>query len=180
MKVEMSLSVKGDVLSSSQCFSSSLIHLAPTPLITLPPMDFTDPSYFSIMHTTIVHAIDDSNDESPYYWRSALLSDPFNSGMISITITILSKRDAYIAVGLMDYSSGLPKLESVGLNEYGQIKFNTISSRSSERCHSRLEDGDCDDPQRRGILSPANKGGHRQMLNQTRFRASKSFQLSIE
>ncbi|KAK2951096.1 hypothetical protein BLNAU_13939 [Blattamonas nauphoetae] len=104
-----------------------IMHLGPTPLITLPRMDFTDPSLFSIMHTTIVH----TTDNSPSYWRSVLLSNPFTSGILSFTITILSFRDAYIAV------------DSIGLNKSGYVKFNTPSETSYVICHSELNEGDC-------------------------------------
>ncbi|KAK2951102.1 hypothetical protein BLNAU_13945 [Blattamonas nauphoetae] len=136
MKVVMSLSVHGD------------IHLVPTPLITLPPMDFTYPSQFSIMHTTIVH----NSYNPPYYWRSALLSAPVESGVVSITITILSKRDGYIRFGLMDYSSPIPAIgeelgnyvkNSVGFEKSGNLYYNTPSSRSHECSHSRLNEGGC-------------------------------------
>ncbi|KAK2951110.1 hypothetical protein BLNAU_13953 [Blattamonas nauphoetae] len=111
-----------------RCFSSSLVHLGPTPLVTLPPMDFTYPSHFSIMHTTIVHAIDDSNGNS--FWSSVLLSNPFTSGVVSITMTLLSKRYGNIVA------------DSVSLNTSGYIKFNTPSSRSNAPCHSPLNGGD--------------------------------------
>ncbi|KAK2951089.1 hypothetical protein BLNAU_13932 [Blattamonas nauphoetae] len=99
------------------------------------------------MHTTIV-----LNSYNPHCSRrSALLSDPFTSGIISITITILSKRDTYIAVGLMDYSSRILKLGeelgdnvnySVGLSSNGNLWVNTPSLYSCEDCHSWLKEGD--------------------------------------
>ncbi|KAK2951118.1 hypothetical protein BLNAU_13961 [Blattamonas nauphoetae] len=136
------------------------IHLLPIPFITLPPMNFTDPSHFSIVHTTIVHAIDDSNGNS--FWSSVLLSNPFTSGVVSITMTLLSKRYGNVVVGLMDSASPIPKTDetlgsdvkspffsdlifsdSVGLNRSGDLCFNTPSLYSCEDSHHELKEGDC-------------------------------------
>ncbi|KAK2957340.1 hypothetical protein BLNAU_7718 [Blattamonas nauphoetae] len=109
------------------------LYHAPTPLQTLPPMNFTDPSHFSIIHTTIVHAIDDSNGNS--FWSSVLLSNPFTSGVVSITITILSLPNETLCFGLMDSTSPIPKIDEViGYN----VKISTNMVLSTTTLHLQI------------------------------------------
>ncbi|KAK2957327.1 hypothetical protein BLNAU_7705 [Blattamonas nauphoetae] len=86
-------------------------------------------------------------------WSSLLLSDPFTSGIISITITLLSLPDIWrdVYFGLMDSNYPIPKVgeelgfnvnNSVGLGSNCNLYNNTPSSHTVHNCHSWLKEGD--------------------------------------
>ncbi|KAK2957296.1 hypothetical protein BLNAU_7674 [Blattamonas nauphoetae] len=83
---------------------------------------------------------------------SVLLSSLFTSGVVSITITILSIQHGILSFGLMDSSSPIPKIgeilgynvkNSVGLNRFGKLWIYTPSEHSLKHCTSILHEGDC-------------------------------------
>ncbi|KAK2949955.1 hypothetical protein BLNAU_15097 [Blattamonas nauphoetae] len=122
------------------------------PLLTLPPMTFTDPSHFSIDRTTITRTEFGRGKYGTSVWSSALLSDPFTSGVVSVTITILSLEWGSMCFGLMDSNSPIHKHgealgfrveNSVGHNNYGVLICNTPSSHLFRDSHSRQTEGDC-------------------------------------
>ncbi|KAK2950088.1 hypothetical protein BLNAU_15010 [Blattamonas nauphoetae] len=139
---------------SNCCSTSSTKPHPPTPLRTIPPLTFTNSSHFSVIHTTITRTGFGTDDNGYSLWSSVLLSNPFTSGIVSITITILSLPSIYtsLCLGLMDSTSSIPKLGeglgtsvdySVGLNRYGVLNVNTPSSGSDQYYHSDLLEGDC-------------------------------------
>ncbi|KAK2955700.1 hypothetical protein BLNAU_9390 [Blattamonas nauphoetae] len=88
---------------------------------------------------------------------TVLIPEPFTSGIVSMTITFLtspwlSEIDGFASIGLMDSTSRLPILNScighnvsnsVGLDTYGYLSYNTPSSDSQWPNLSNLEEGDC-------------------------------------
>ncbi|KAK2949950.1 hypothetical protein BLNAU_15092 [Blattamonas nauphoetae] len=128
------------------------VKIPSAPLQTLPSVNFSDPSKFSIMRTTITRTeLSRNKSAKKDVWSSALLSDPFTSGIVSITITILSFPRSF-HFGLMDSTSPIPKIgeilgynvkNSVALNTDGTLWVNTPSSDSYHDCHPDLEEGDC-------------------------------------
>ncbi|KAK2952268.1 hypothetical protein BLNAU_12827 [Blattamonas nauphoetae] len=137
---------------SNYCSSSLTNPHPPTPLLTLPPLTFTDPSHFSIDHNTVTRTEFGRNNYGGFASGSAHLSDPFTSGIVSITISILSNGCRDLTFGLMDSNNPIPKISEVfGLNiknsvcfcRNGQIWVNTPSSSRGERCSPDLYTGAC-------------------------------------
>ncbi|KAK2940960.1 hypothetical protein BLNAU_24136 [Blattamonas nauphoetae] len=93
----------------------AFMHLVPIPLQTLPPMGFTDPSHFSIMHSTIV--------------LKCIYCRWFDGLLIS---------NSEIGTRLGDRVKN-----SVSLNRYGGLFFHTPSSCTIDGSHSRMNEGDC-------------------------------------
>ncbi|KAK2950084.1 hypothetical protein BLNAU_15006 [Blattamonas nauphoetae] len=123
---------------SDCCSTSSTKPHPPTPLLILPPLLFTNSSHFSVIHTTITRTEFGTDDNGNTRWSSALLTDPFTSGIVSITITILSLPSLFSSIrfGLMDSNNPIPAVgedlgcvvkNSVGLDRYGQLWFKTPS-----------------------------------------------------
>ncbi|KAK2946602.1 hypothetical protein BLNAU_18438 [Blattamonas nauphoetae] len=146
------------------CSTSSTKPHPPTPLLTLPPLTFTDPSHFSVIHTTITRTEFRTDDNGYSLWSSALLTDPFTSGIVSITLTILSLPSLFSSIrfGLMDSNNPFPALgeeiglnvscllfsllifsDSVGLSPDGSLYYNTPSSDSFRRSNFPQIEGDC-------------------------------------
>ncbi|KAK2946024.1 hypothetical protein BLNAU_19035 [Blattamonas nauphoetae] len=134
--------------------TSRQIHNDPTYLQTLPPLTFTDSSHFSLNHTIITRTSPSQGDYGDSFWSSALHSDQYASGVISITITILSIPDHYcqINVGLMDSNDPIPKVDeilgsrvknSASLDRYGYLWFTTPADHFNDYCQSVLNEGDC-------------------------------------
>ncbi|KAK2957299.1 hypothetical protein BLNAU_7677 [Blattamonas nauphoetae] len=153
-------------------YTSPKLPKAPTPLQTLPKFIFADRSHFSIKRTAITRT-EHGQDEQIFPARiiallhvlkqhksflslpsSVFIRNPFTSGVVSITITILSSSNLYCQVnfGLMDSKSPIPKIgeilgagvkDSVGLDQYGSLWINTPSSDSGQYYHSELKEGDC-------------------------------------
>ncbi|KAK2952264.1 hypothetical protein BLNAU_12823 [Blattamonas nauphoetae] len=125
---------------------------APAPLTKLPSLDFTIRSHLSIHRTTITTNVRLCSFQVTACWRSVLFSNPFTSGVVSITITNLLSPFETVSFGLMDSSSPIPKIgeglgynvkNSVGLNTDGTLWVNTPSSNLQCNCHSFLNEGDC-------------------------------------
>ncbi|KAK2957329.1 hypothetical protein BLNAU_7707 [Blattamonas nauphoetae] len=123
----------------------------PSPLQTLPPMDFADPSHFFVEHSTITKPDLCMDNDGYCNWSSILLSNPFTSGIASVTITILSISDRSFNSGLMDSTSPIPEIgealgygvkNSVSLSRHGSLFFNTPSSHSVKGCTHILKEGD--------------------------------------
>ncbi|KAK2949964.1 hypothetical protein BLNAU_15107 [Blattamonas nauphoetae] len=64
----------------------------------------------------------------------------------------LRRCDGYIRFGLMDSTSRIPEIgealgcqvhDSVSLDQYGYLNYNTPSIRSYHDCHPSLHEGDC-------------------------------------
>ncbi|KAK2949961.1 hypothetical protein BLNAU_15104 [Blattamonas nauphoetae] len=131
--------------------SSMKLQNAPIPLQTPPPMVFTDPSHFSIERTIVARVHPTQKIDASFDWSSALLSDPFTSGVVSVTFTILSSPGNF-HFGLMNFNDPIPKVgealgwnvkDSVSLSKYGNLNYTTPSIRSNQRCHFFLNFGDC-------------------------------------
>ncbi|KAK2952269.1 hypothetical protein BLNAU_12828 [Blattamonas nauphoetae] len=140
--------------TNSLSSSASLLNRPPLPLSTLPSLDFTDHSHFSINRSTVTRTEFGTENSSGSTWSSLLLSDPFSSGIISFTITILSLPDIWSDVyfGLVDSNYPIPAIgeelgfratNSVGLSLNGNLYSNTPSSDTVHNCHSSLKEGDC-------------------------------------
>ncbi|KAK2946599.1 hypothetical protein BLNAU_18435 [Blattamonas nauphoetae] len=138
--------------TNSPYYSASLLNRPPRPLPKLPLLDFTNQSHFSINRTIFTRTAFREDDDGYPVWSSVVLSKPFTSGIISITITILSTSNGYIRFGLMDSTSPIPKTDktlglnvenSVSLDNYGTLWFSTPSSDSFEDCTSFLKEGAC-------------------------------------
>ncbi|KAK2952217.1 hypothetical protein BLNAU_12776 [Blattamonas nauphoetae] len=151
-KIVMTSSVKGVEIPSSQFSSSSKIHLAPAHLQTLPPLLFTDPSHFSVDCTIVARTEFGTDNKGHCDWSSLLISDPFTSGVVSITITLLSlqENNGDIVFGVIDSNLPIPAFgqllgkwirPSVGLNRDGNIYYASFSLETY--CHPELEEGDC-------------------------------------
>ncbi|KAK2952225.1 hypothetical protein BLNAU_12784 [Blattamonas nauphoetae] len=134
------------------CLPSSCINFSPTHLQTLPPLIFSSQKYFTIHRTTIARTKHDRDNYGTSYYRSVVFSNPFTSGVVTVTITVLSIPDGNMCFGLMDSTSRIPEIDealgydvknSVSLNAYGHLNFSTPSSNSYEDCHSDLKEGDC-------------------------------------
>ncbi|KAK2957325.1 hypothetical protein BLNAU_7703 [Blattamonas nauphoetae] len=140
--------------TNSLYYSDSLKNRPPRPLSTLPSLAFTDLSHFSINRTIFTRTAFREDDDVVPVWSSLLISDPFTSGVISGTITILSLTDLWrdVLFGLMDFNDPIPVFDerlgvhvknSVALDQLGTLWFNTPSSHSYEACHFSLNEFDC-------------------------------------
>ncbi|KAK2957264.1 hypothetical protein BLNAU_7858 [Blattamonas nauphoetae] len=121
---------------------------APTHLHALPLLLFSDPSHFSVDRTSITRTDSGRSDDGTPVWSSALISDPFTSGIVSITITILSLYGGTFSVGIENSTNPTPNVneslgDSVGLSTHGYISIKTPSSFPIQSCHSRLKEFDC-------------------------------------
>ncbi|KAK2950070.1 hypothetical protein BLNAU_14992 [Blattamonas nauphoetae] len=115
----------------------------------------SDRQYFSVKTdrlATITRTMHGRDDDGACYWSSVLLSNPFTSGVVSVTITLLSFPCGSFRFGLMDSKNLIPEIgtrlggrvkNSVGLARFGSLWFNTPSSGSYEYYHSVLKEGDC-------------------------------------
>ncbi|KAK2941162.1 hypothetical protein BLNAU_23927 [Blattamonas nauphoetae] len=152
-QVNLSPSSHPNSLSKSKSAATASV---PAPLITLPPLLFTDRSHFIIKHTTITRSMA-AHDESGFASSStALIGEPITTGIVTITITLLSLptvdsvSSELFFFGLLDSIAPIPKfgeiLDSVCLRSFsGDLCHNTQSSgydRRMEWCHSYLKEGD--------------------------------------
>ncbi|KAK2952237.1 hypothetical protein BLNAU_12796 [Blattamonas nauphoetae] len=137
---------------SNRILTSSKRYYAPTPLQTLPSLDFTNPSNYSLDRTTITGTDHGHNKDGSSPWSSVLLSDTYTSGVVSVTITILSNRYGALRFGLMDSNNPIPEIDevlgagvknSISLDTSGHLNINTPSSRSFLPSHFRLKEGVC-------------------------------------
>ncbi|KAK2952858.1 hypothetical protein BLNAU_12179 [Blattamonas nauphoetae] len=126
--------------------------IRPAQLLTLPPLLFTSRSHFTIENTTITRS--STNVDSQRYLdnSSVLLKTPITQGILSVTVTVLSRSKAIphyetIFIGLLDSTAHVPKLDSVSLESYTGLLFCNSSSTGHEDrfefCHSELREGDC-------------------------------------
>ncbi|KAK2952897.1 hypothetical protein BLNAU_12218 [Blattamonas nauphoetae] len=142
-------------LSKSRCNATASVTV---PLITLPPLLFTDPSHFIINETALTRSEVDLGVLEFARPSSALLRDPITSGIISVTITIqaLPSIDHFVRFGVLDSTAPVPKTgatlgwdveDSLSLTSMrGSLGSNppsTLHSPHFEPCHSELREGDC-------------------------------------
>ncbi|KAK2946919.1 putative Protein kinase domain containing protein [Blattamonas nauphoetae] len=155
MTVEETDSMEIRRLTSDRSVAPAELSFTPTHLKTLPQMLFTTPSHFSINHTTITRTERGQSSNGYAHWSSALLYDPFTSGIVSITFSILRiafcRGSGTIAFGLMKSNSPLPQVgellgnkvkNSISLNRSGSLWVKTPSSHSLQDCHTVLREGD--------------------------------------
>ncbi|KAK2957321.1 hypothetical protein BLNAU_7699 [Blattamonas nauphoetae] len=144
--------MEGIGTSSNRILTTPELYHAPTSLQTLPLLDFTDPSHFSVDHTIISRTLFGTDDDGSSLWSSLLLSDPFTTGIVSVTITLVSLRSGTLSFGFLDSNNPIPAVgeilgtfvrKSVSLSRFGHLHFNTPSSVSLDHCHSDLKEGDC-------------------------------------
>ncbi|KAK2954506.1 hypothetical protein BLNAU_10526 [Blattamonas nauphoetae] len=152
MIVEDIDSIDGHGETSNRSVVSIPLYKAPTLLQTLPPLDFTDPSHFSVNGTVLSRTTHGRSVGGYWVWSSVLLSDPFTCGVVSVTITILNKLAFSLRFGLMDSAFGVPDIDtalgynienSLGLHTNGSLQFNIPSSRANESCFNVVNEGDC-------------------------------------
>ncbi|KAK2943255.1 hypothetical protein BLNAU_21827 [Blattamonas nauphoetae] len=130
----------------------------PAPLVTLPPLLFTNPSHFITNGTTLTRSDVDLLFRGSARHSSTFLRDPIDNGIVSVTLTILnlSRRSSFIRIGLLDSTAPVPKMDellgsdvkdSISLNSStGNIYHNTPSTQhisNSTICHFFLKEGDC-------------------------------------
>ncbi|KAK2952221.1 hypothetical protein BLNAU_12780 [Blattamonas nauphoetae] len=157
MKVTGSRSVEIGGTDYRHRLVSKTIHSVPTQLQTLPQLDFTDPPHFFIDRTSITRTSLGRYIYGLSFWSSALLSDPFSAGVVSLTITILKLPTSSVSLadfffGLMDSNNPIPAngralgnnvQYSISLSSKGHLFILTPPSRSFRYCHSNLHEGDC-------------------------------------
>ncbi|KAK2943256.1 hypothetical protein BLNAU_21828 [Blattamonas nauphoetae] len=141
------------LLKESRCDVSIPI---PAPLVTLPPPLFTDRSHFIIKYTTLTRSMV-TEDESGFASSStALIEEPITTGIVTITITLLSLPIVGRLIGLLDSTAPIPKLgEMLGFgvnNSLSLISSTGYLCRKTqslgynwkiESCHFFLKEGDC-------------------------------------
>ncbi|KAK2955405.1 hypothetical protein BLNAU_9633 [Blattamonas nauphoetae] len=73
-------------------------------------MLFSHSSHFSIDRTTLIRTRDGGDPYGYSHWSSALISDPFTSGVVSITITVfkISTDSSGVCFGVLDSSAEIP------------------------------------------------------------------------
>ncbi|KAK2942437.1 hypothetical protein BLNAU_22670 [Blattamonas nauphoetae] len=147
--------------SHPNSFSKSRLNAStpiPVPLVTLPPLLFTDPSHFIINETTLTRSEVGLNSGGFARLSTALLKTPITQGTVSVTVTLLSlpSINYFVRFDLLDSTAAVPKLgEVLGYNvkdslsltsSTGNLSHNTPSTGYSpqfEFCHSELREGDC-------------------------------------
>ncbi|KAK2960645.1 putative Protein kinase domain containing protein [Blattamonas nauphoetae] len=125
-------------------------------LAALPSLIFTKPTHFSTNCTTLTRTDVGGDRDGDGRTSSVLIADTFSSGVISISLTVLSlplgktcRGD--ICFGLMDAASAIPRIDeklgttvrnSVCVDSFGSVWTNTSTSHPSRLCLSRLNEDD--------------------------------------
>ncbi|KAK2945577.1 hypothetical protein BLNAU_19483 [Blattamonas nauphoetae] len=108
----LSPSLHPNSMSKSRSVATASV---PSPLVTLPPLLFTDPSHFIINGTSITRSEVDLGIFGFARHSSALLRDPIDNGIVSITLALLSlininDQAGGIRFGLLKSIAPVPKL----------------------------------------------------------------------
>ncbi|KAK2958956.1 hypothetical protein BLNAU_5972 [Blattamonas nauphoetae] len=129
----LSPSLHPNSMSKSRSVATASV---PSPLVTLPPLLFTDPSHFIINGTSITRSEVDLGIFGFARHSSALLRDPIDNGIVSITLALLSlininDQAGGIRFGLLKSIAPVPKLgEFIGYEVKVQLFVNGRSGRS--------------------------------------------------
>ncbi|KAK2950105.1 hypothetical protein BLNAU_14907 [Blattamonas nauphoetae] len=125
-------------------------------LAALPSLIFTKQTHFSTNCITLTRTDVGGDRDGDGRTSSVLIADTFSSGVISVSLTVLSlplgktcRGD--ICFGLMDAASAIPRIDeklgttirsSVCVDSFGSVWTNTSTSHPSRLCLSRLNEDD--------------------------------------
>ncbi|KAK2950148.1 putative Maternal embryonic leucine zipper kinase [Blattamonas nauphoetae] len=125
-------------------------------LAALPSLIFTKQTHFSTNCTTLTRTDVGGDRDGDGRTSSVLIADTFSSGVISVSLTVLSlplgkASRGDICFGLMDAASAIPRIDeklgttvrsSVCVDSFGSVWTYTSTSHPSRLCLSRLNEDD--------------------------------------
>ncbi|KAK2943245.1 hypothetical protein BLNAU_21817 [Blattamonas nauphoetae] len=139
----------------------ALIGIRPAQLLTLPRLLFTSRSHFAIDNTTITRSSENFDPHLYINNSSILLKAPITTGILSVTLVILSLPNVGygpggIMIGLLDSTAPVPEVaQCLGIQMKNSVSISSSSGLlwihrlfvqddpQHESCHFFLKEGDC-------------------------------------